>query len=487
MMRIVSIALGAVLLGGYPLLAPAQVNVERLSIQGREAMKNGRYTEAVRLYEQMVSALPNEPGARLNLALALDAAGRTLEALKNLERIKASQGANSQFWFLLGIEYQKLRRSAQAVEPLERAVKLAPNNADYRVELADAYLGRGASDLAAATLRALASKRPNDVKISAGLVRTYLAMAREAYQALVKVAPESSLGLALVALSEAETGNRPKAAAVYRQALLAQPPAPWLNAELNAIQGDPSPLPSPDGESGSRHPLEELFRQGAHERIVSASKGSIAPEVLYWRARACSELARASLTRIASLPPSAEAHELGGLAFREAGRWEDSLAEYREAVRLAPTDNRMRSELAKSLWLSRRYEDAAKLIQQLVAGGMEQGELEFELGDSLFNLGQPEPALVHLRRALALSPADFAIQAMLGRVLLQLGDSQGAAMVLERVARQDIDGTIHFQLSTAYRNLGRAAEARRALDRKKEIDEAARGRAGADAHEPPPQ
>src|SRR5713226_8259860 len=93
-------------------------------------------------------------------------------------------------------------------------------------------------------------------------------------------------------------------------------------------------------------------------------------------------------------------------------------AEFREAATLAPNDDRLRAELAKAQWLSRHYEEAAKLLEQIVAKRPDRAEGEFELGDSLFNLGQPELALPHLRRATALSPDAFAIQAMLGRVLL---------------------------------------------------------------------
>ena len=133
-------ACAAGLLWGMAIQAAPQENLEALARQAREAMAGGRYPEAVRLYQQMVKELPSEPGARFNLAVALDAADRPRDALKNLELIQAAEAGNSQFWFLMGIEYQKLGQPARAVDRLERAVKLAPANFDYRLELADAYL-----------------------------------------------------------------------------------------------------------------------------------------------------------------------------------------------------------------------------------------------------------------------------------------------------------------------------------------------------------
>jgi tetratricopeptide (TPR) repeat protein len=472
-------ATASVVLCALSLFATPQEDLGKLSREAREAMGNGSYAEAVRLYELMVKALPNEPGARFNLALALDAASRPREALKNLEQIKAVEAGNSKFWFLLGIEYGKIQQPVKAVAPLERAVRLAPADVDYRRELAAAYLESGSLARAAASFRALASERPNDTRILAGLARSQLAMSSEAHNALVKAAPDSSFRFALAALAEVDKGDRAKAASLYRQAMAALPAAPWLDAELAALPGaaaSTSQTAAATGDAG--HPLAQLFHKGDFDGVAAQSASAKTAEALYWRARACSELARAALTRLAGLPPSAEAHELAGLALRQAGRWEDSLAEFREAVTLAADDVRLRAELAKAQWLSRRYEEAAKTLEQIVANGPEVAEWQFEWGDCLFNLGRPERALPHLRRAAALSPDSFPIQAMLGRVLLQTGDSQAAAPVLERAAKQDQDGSIHFQLATAYRNLGRPDLARQASARQKEIEEAARRRAG---------
>jgi tetratricopeptide (TPR) repeat protein len=465
-MRIRSIC---VLFCGLPILASSQEQVEALSRQAREAMAMGRYTEAVALYERMVKALPNEPGAKLNLALALDAASRPREAIRNLEQIKAAEANNARFWFLLGIEYQKIEQPAKAVEPLERAVKLAPGESDYRFELADAYLGSGALPQAVAAFRALSADRPDHPRFLAGLIRTELAMSDAAYRALVQAAPESSYRLALEALSEIDKGDRTRSADLYRRAMTAQPPAPWL-------KGEQSGAFDPAADSG--HPLAQLFHRGDLEGVLAATAVAKMPEALYWRARASSELARASLARLAELPSSPEAHELAGLALRQSGRWQDSVVEFREAVNLAPEDARLRSELAKAYWLSRRYEDAAKLLQELIAQGPDRGEWEFELGDSLFNLGEPERSLPHLRGAAALSPRDLSKQALLGRVLLQTGHSEEAVSILEKAAQHDVDGSIHFQLAAAYRNVGRPDRARQAIARQKEIE---RSRSASDA------
>ena len=466
-MRIESTFLSVAVLA-CTLIAAAQETAPALAERARHAMDQERYAEAVALYKRMLKILPDEPGVKLNLALALDAASRPREALKYLEQIRSAEAENPRFWFLLGIEYQKLRQPGKAVGPLETAVKLSPHEWNFRLELADALLGSGAWHQAAGAFRALSAERPSDTRVMAGLARSDLALANEAYRALTQSAPGSSFRLSLDALTAAENGDRAKAAGLYREAQAAQPAAPWLEAEQRGASDD---------STDAGHPLARLFHHGDLEAVVERTASARTPEELYWRARAGTGLARIALARLASLPPSPEAHELAGIALRQAGRWEDSRLEFQEAVKLAPGDRRLEGEFAEACWLSRRYDDAVALLSQLTAKEPSRGEWQYELGDSLFNLGRPEEALPYLRRANALSPDDFAIQATFGKVLLLTGRFQEAASILERAASRDSDGSIHFQLAAAYRNLGRADLAKQALAAQKEIEDAARRRA----------
>ena len=416
------------------------VDLETVARKARDAMAAGRYTDAVPLYEQMVKALPNEPGARLNLALALDGASRPVDAVRNLELIETKESANAKFWYLLGNEYLKLKQPLKAIPPLEKAVKLLPTEADYQVELAGAHLAASNAQRAAEILNPLAKQFPESPRILAQFVRTQFAISAGAYAKLLRVAPKSPFRSALddaAADSESEKANR-------------------------VMTEDPT------------NPLAQLFHQDDFESIIIRTATAKSAEDLYWRARASAAVARSTLARLALLPPSPEAHELAGLAYRRAARWEDSLAEYREAVALSPNDRSLQAELAKALWLGRHNEEAVTTLQPLVASDPASGDFEFELGDSLLNLGQPEHALPHLRRAAMLLPSDFAAQATLGRLLLAMGDNQAAVQALKRVADRDVEGSIHYQLANAYRNLGRTDLARRALARQKEIEQSLR-------------
>jgi len=437
-----------------------------------------RFDEAIRLYRRLVQALPAEPGARLNLAMALHSAGRYGESVAQLERLRVSQSGNARFWFLLGVGYLKLEQPGKAVEPLERAVHLDPAYTPSRIEMAGALLESGSLEKAEAAFRALSKDEPSLPKAWQGLAVSRLELSREASDALDRTAPDCSFRYALAALAAAGQGDREQARALYRKALSAAPAAPWIEAELTALSAGAKTGPEDSRAAG--HPLALAFFSGQPERVLELASRARDPEALYWRSRAYAELARSAVERLASLPPSAERHELLAVALQRAGRRAEAVAEWRDASRMSPADRRIRGELAQALRLNRQYEEAVPLLEELARLDPARAEWQFELGDCLVSQGHPEQALAHLTRAAGLRPGLLAAQALLGQALLQSGDAQAAVIHLEKALPLDRDGSIHFQLASAYRSLGKPELARQALARQKEL-RAASGARGADA------
>jgi len=454
--------------------AGAREEPSALAQKARSALLADRFDEAIGLYQRLVQALPAEPGARLNLAMALYSAGRYKESLVQLERLRVSQAANARFWFLLGVGYLKLEQPAKAVEPLERAVHLDASYLPNRIELAGALLESGALEKAEAAFRALAKDEPGLPKAWQGLAVTRLELSREASDALDRLAPDSSFRYALAALAAVGQGDREQARALYRKAQSAVPAAPWLDSELAALSDGAKP--GPDASRVAGHPLALAFFGGEPERVLALSPRPRDPEALYWRSRAYAELARSAVERLASLPPSAERHELLAAALQRAGRRAEAVAEWREASRVSPADRRIRGELARSLRLNRQYDEAAPLLEELTRLDPSRAEWQFELGDCLVNQGRPEQALERLSRACELQPGLLEAQALLGQVLLQSGDAEAAVVHLEKAAPLDRDGSIHFQLAGAYRSLGKPELARQALVRQKALQSASRTR-----------
>src|SRR5258708_16215126 len=68
-------------------LAAAGQQEDQLALKSRQAkslLAQGRYADAIPLYEELVKALPGNPGLRLNLGIAEHMSGRDREAAATL-------------------------------------------------------------------------------------------------------------------------------------------------------------------------------------------------------------------------------------------------------------------------------------------------------------------------------------------------------------------------------------------------------------------
>src|SRR5690348_15433139 len=74
----------------------------------KDAMLAGRYGEAIKLYRQLISALPSEPALRLSLGLALEKGGQPSAAIPELETFLRAEPRSGPGWFLLGLAHQQL-------------------------------------------------------------------------------------------------------------------------------------------------------------------------------------------------------------------------------------------------------------------------------------------------------------------------------------------------------------------------------------------
>ena len=341
----------------------------------------------------------------------------------------------------------------KAVEPLNNASKLDPANLNIRLELASAFLESNQLQSAEQDFRHLSADHPEVPKVWEGLSLSRLSLSRRALESLEKIAPESSLRYGLAAVAEAESGNTAKAKELYRRALASDPPAPWMRVELAALE----------------HREEAASTSRDWLRVVETSGKEQSPQALYWTCRAYAQLARQSLEKLAALPPSPEQHQMLARAYTELGHRTEAIAELREAARMGKEDPLIQGQLAKALWADRKYEEAIRILEPLVAHNAEQPEWQFELGDALFSLGRPEEAVAHLQKSTILAPDLLPAQAKLGEALLQTGDAAGAASHLEMAKSLDQDGSIHYQLAMAYRRLGKTELASRALARQKEL------------------
>lgn len=175
------------------------------------------------------------------------------------------------------------------------------------------------------------------------------------------------------------------------------------------------------------------------------------------------ELAQQAYNRLGQLPPSPESYIHAAEMREKSSEWVEAAKQWREALALAPQDNRARSGLAWALFRARDYPSALGVIEEMRKDGLDSAVLNFLTGGCWLNLEQPEKSVSFLEKAIAADPAFLPAKAALGQALLQTGKAPEAIPFLRAALSLDEDGAIHFQLYRAYAIAGEAGAAKQAL------------------------
>ncbi|MGH9665852.1 MAG: tetratricopeptide repeat protein, partial [Bryobacteraceae bacterium] len=316
---------------------------DTLAAQSRAAkgaLIAGRYSEAAKLYRELAASLPDNPGPRLSLAVALERGGHPAEAVPELDRVIRAQPESFPAWFLLGLAYQQLGQPEKAIAPLRKAVVLDGSNVQAQIELADAELVAGDPRRAIDGFHALAVSHPDMAKAWQGLGLSYVTLGERASKRLNEVAPQSAYWNALLARARAAEGRNAEALSLYGDALRQSPALPGLHAARADIyrqtkhtgwaateEAREAQVPKPDC---STHAAACAYLAGDWSAAVAAAGQNAVPENLYWASLACARLADGNFQRVAALPPSAGIHELLAEADQRTCRRVEAVAEWRK-------------------------------------------------------------------------------------------------------------------------------------------------------------
>ncbi|MEK7404395.1 MAG: tetratricopeptide repeat protein [Acidobacteriota bacterium] len=396
---------------------------DELALKSRRAtelMAAGRYGEAIPLYTELIRAVPNNPGLILNLGLAQQMAGRPRESIPQFEAAVKLQPDLYPAWFSLGTAYLDLGEPARASAPLEKAAALEPR--DPRAILA--------------------------------LGRCYEALAQRAFERLDKLGQGSAWWLALAAETRLSQQQYASAFGLYREALAKMPALPGAHAALAEIYRKTG---HPDWAA-----IEEKKEPG---RKAARAGQPPTPESYYWQSRAYSALAAQTFARLAQLPPSVELHQFRAQLARSRRRYPEAAAELREALKLAPGDRQLRTELAAALHQARDHQGAQAILAELLKADPQAAQLNFMYGDTLLRQEQPEKAIPFLEKAVRLTGA----QASLGLAYMRTGQPERAIPHLKAALETDTDGSLHYQLARACQMTGQPEAAAPLLKKYQEI------------------
>jgi tetratricopeptide (TPR) repeat protein len=124
-----------------------------------------------------------------------------------------------------------------------------------------------------------------------------------------------------------------------------------------------------------------------------------------------------------------------GNAHHRAGRPQDSVAYYLQALKLNPGHWPSRTNLVQALMATKQYIIARGLLLELVSERPQDGALCHQLGKVHFELDEPEGAIVRFEQAIVLNPRDAESLYWIGGIKQRAGQIDAAKAAYAEAAR----------------------------------------------------
>lgn len=221
----------------------------------------------------------------------------------------------------------------------------------------------------------------------------------------------------------------------------------------------------------ARSLLEEAKRRGLAGDVVERLEARLSPagqppqallDALVADYRAGSLQAAESQAR--ALTAAFPHHELGwkvlGAVFSVTGRFEESLAPMREALRLKPDDAETLKNLAISLLKLKRSVEAEEACRRALDLAPDYAQAHLNLGNALVELARTAEAEESYRQAVRLNPDYAEAHGNLGCALKSLGRLAEAEACFRRaLSLNPADPYAHNNLGDVFKDFGRHADA----------------------------
>jgi tetratricopeptide (TPR) repeat protein len=159
-----------------------------------------------------------------------------------------------------------------------------------------------------------------------------------------------------------------------------------------------------------------------------------------------------------------QSRNLGKAFFENPTTANESVAEFKKALDLAPNSTREQLNYALALLHAGKADQAVPLLKSIQQRDPKLPHTWFNLGIWYRKGGEAELAIAQFEGMLKLTPEEPIAHYQLGALLKQQGNNAEAAAQFEEAVRLNpLLAGAHFQLFNLYRALGRAADATREL------------------------
>ncbi len=173
----------------------------------------------------------------------------------------------------------------------------------------------------------------------------------------------------------------------------------------------------------------------------------------------------------AQRPHNARARVNLGIALVDAGRLEEAMKSYREAVASDPGYALAHFNLGIALARAGRYVEAVEAYRGALAFRPHDVDARYNLGIALASMGRLEEAIAEFQETLAIQPDNFFATFNLGTALVGVGDHEGAARSFGAACElQPNRFEPHFLLGRTLLQLERLDEALASLRRAVELN-----------------
>ena len=203
-------------------------------------------------------------------------------------------------------------------------------------------------------------------------------------------------------------------------------------------------------------------------QVQGTSNGNA--EASYWLERTYQALGAEAYGKLEeSFPDSWRTHQLHAEADAFRQDLDNAIKEYQAALQQHPNDAELHEALGQLYLDNHSDAEAQSELEKAVALDATRTHALYLLGRLYVQNRDNEKAVPYLERALRLQPDLAEANEMLGTAYVRLGKFANAVPKLEKAAPRDHYGNVHYQLYVAYRKLGRAELAQKALARSQQL------------------
>jgi tetratricopeptide (TPR) repeat protein len=387
----------------------------------------------------------------LALALQHHRAGRVAQAEGLYRQIIAAGSSDPAVWCYLGTAQLALGRPRDAEASFRQALQLRPQLAEARADLGIALAQQGRMGEAADVIQQALQLRPQypEALSNLGALFDHLDRPHDAVVCLEEALrqradyPEAYNNLGLVFLHR---GRNAEAATYFRHAIAFRPDFEQARRNLELALGPQAspPTPAPPADAARNHNVRgiELAQGGRWDEAVANFREAVRLRPDYTDAF----------------------NNLGNVLYFQ-GKLDEAVAAYREAVRLSPNHAGALSNLGEVLRHHGKLSEALECCQRAVELQPDFAQGRNHLGLALSSNERFDEALVQCGEAVRLQPDLAEAHHGLGYVLLQLRRIEEAIAAIETALRLKPDlAEAHANLGACLLRRGRIDEAQAQLD-----------------------